>query len=114
VGAGCGDFHDQADAEWIVFRGQLRGHIDTPCGRPTGWLQPPTGLSATQGLATLRAYFVFSVTLFFNIVRAIMELTFAVRLRDFHHLRNGARSDVEDRAQRPRPRPQRLRKPLTA
>jgi hypothetical protein len=24
--------HDQADAEWIVIRGQLRGHNDTPFG----------------------------------------------------------------------------------
>jgi hypothetical protein len=27
--------HDQADAEWIVIRTQLRGHNDTPFGRPT-------------------------------------------------------------------------------
>jgi hypothetical protein len=25
--------HDQADAEWIVIRTQLRGHNDTPFGR---------------------------------------------------------------------------------
>jgi hypothetical protein len=30
-----GEFHDQGDAKWIVNRGQLRGHNDTPCGRPT-------------------------------------------------------------------------------
>jgi hypothetical protein len=30
----AGKFHDQGDAEWIVIRGQLRGHNDTPCGRP--------------------------------------------------------------------------------
>jgi hypothetical protein len=30
-------FHDQGDADWIVIRGQLRGHNDTPCGRPTYW-----------------------------------------------------------------------------
>jgi hypothetical protein len=30
-----GKFHDQGDAKWIVIRGQLRGHNDTPCGRPT-------------------------------------------------------------------------------
>jgi hypothetical protein len=29
-----GEFHDQADAEWMVIRGPLRGHNDTPCGRP--------------------------------------------------------------------------------
>jgi hypothetical protein len=30
-----GEFHDQADDEWIVIRGPLRGHNDTPFGRPT-------------------------------------------------------------------------------
>jgi hypothetical protein len=30
-----GEFHDQGDAKWIVIRGQLRGHNDTPFGRPT-------------------------------------------------------------------------------
>jgi hypothetical protein len=29
-----GEFHDQGDAKWIVIRQQLRGHNDTPCGRP--------------------------------------------------------------------------------
>jgi hypothetical protein len=29
-----GEFHDQGDAKWIVIRVQLRGHNDTPCGRP--------------------------------------------------------------------------------
>ena len=31
----CGEFHDQGDAKWIVIRGPLRGHKDTPFGRPT-------------------------------------------------------------------------------
>jgi hypothetical protein len=31
-GGGC---HDWADAQWIVIRGPLRGHDDTPFGRPT-------------------------------------------------------------------------------
>jgi hypothetical protein len=30
-----GGCHDLADAEWIVMRGQLRGHNDAPFGRPT-------------------------------------------------------------------------------
>jgi hypothetical protein len=30
-----GGFHDQAEAEWLVIRGLLRGHNDTPFGRPT-------------------------------------------------------------------------------
>jgi hypothetical protein len=33
----CG-FHDQGDAKWIVIRRQLRGHNDTPFGRPTSGL----------------------------------------------------------------------------
>jgi hypothetical protein len=36
-----GEFHDQADAKWIVIRTSLWGHNDTPCrlpspGRPIG------------------------------------------------------------------------------
>jgi hypothetical protein len=34
VEVASGEFHDQGDAKWIVIRGQLRGHNDTPCG---GW-----------------------------------------------------------------------------
>jgi hypothetical protein len=30
-----GKFHDQGEAKWIVIRGQLKGHNDTPFGRPT-------------------------------------------------------------------------------
>jgi sodium-dependent multivitamin transporter 6 len=30
-----GEFHDQADAKWIVIRGPLRGHNDTSSERPT-------------------------------------------------------------------------------
>jgi hypothetical protein len=43
----AGKFHDLGVAKWIVIRGQLRGHNDTPCGQPTpgrppgGW--PPAG-----------------------------------------------------------------------
>jgi hypothetical protein len=34
-----GKFHDQGDAKWIVIRGQLRGHNDTPTrGQPIGRL----------------------------------------------------------------------------
>jgi hypothetical protein len=29
-----GEFRDQADAEWRVIRGPLRGHHDTPYRRP--------------------------------------------------------------------------------
>jgi hypothetical protein len=39
-----GEFHVQADADWIVIRVPLRGHDDTPCGRPTpGQDWPPLG-----------------------------------------------------------------------
>jgi hypothetical protein len=69
-----GEFHDQADFEWVKIRGPLMI-------RPAGG-QPPTDRSASRGLAILRAYFdVFSyyqlVMLFFNIVRLIIELTTA-------------------------------------
>ena len=30
-----GQFHNQGDAKWIVIRGQLWNHKDTPFGRPT-------------------------------------------------------------------------------
>jgi hypothetical protein len=30
-----GKFRDQGDAKWIVIRRLLRGHNDTPLGRPT-------------------------------------------------------------------------------
>jgi hypothetical protein len=33
-----GEFHDQADANWIVIRGLLWGHNDTPSGRSTSSL----------------------------------------------------------------------------
>jgi hypothetical protein len=29
------EFNDQGDAKWIVIRGPLRGHNDTPFGRST-------------------------------------------------------------------------------
>jgi uncharacterized NAD-dependent epimerase/dehydratase family protein len=45
------------DAEWIVIRGQLSGHNDTPYKQTT--LSRPIGC---PGLAALRAYFIFSVT----------------------------------------------------
>jgi hypothetical protein len=42
-----GESRDQADAEWIVIRTQLRGHNDTPFGRPNpSWppgVWPPFG-----------------------------------------------------------------------
>jgi hypothetical protein len=34
-GSMIGESYDQAEAEWIVIRTQLRGHNDTPLGRPS-------------------------------------------------------------------------------
>jgi hypothetical protein len=48
-----GEFHDEGEAKWIVIRGQLIGHINTPCGRPT-----LAGLSAAWGLAARSGYLV--------------------------------------------------------
>jgi hypothetical protein len=57
----AGESHDQADAEWIVIRTQLRGHNDTPFGRPALGQPPagrPAGRLADRGLAALWAYLV--------------------------------------------------------
>jgi hypothetical protein len=58
-GMTSGEFHDQGDAKWRLIKRQLRGHNDTPFGRPTpGW---PIG---RPGLAALRAYLVFLVSIY--------------------------------------------------
>jgi hypothetical protein len=54
----AGEFHDQADAKWIVIRSPLWVIMISPAGG-----QPHSGLSAAPGLAALRAYFVFLVTI---------------------------------------------------
>jgi hypothetical protein len=47
----AGDFHHQADAEWIVIGGLLRGHNDKPCGRPTpGWAIGRPGVGHPYGV----------------------------------------------------------------
>jgi hypothetical protein len=45
VGGAEGEFQGLVDVEWIVIRGLLRSHTDTPCGRPTPWptYRPPGG-----------------------------------------------------------------------
>jgi hypothetical protein len=53
-----GEFHDQADAKWIVIRGLFRGHNDTPFGpatpgRPIG--RP--GVAHLQGLFGVFSYY---------------------------------------------------------
>jgi hypothetical protein len=41
----------RGDAKWIVIRGQLRGHNDTPCGRPTpSWPIGRPGVVRPQGV----------------------------------------------------------------
>jgi hypothetical protein len=43
--------HDQADAEWIGIRTQLRGHNDTPFGRPAlGWPSGRPGSGHPSGV----------------------------------------------------------------
>jgi hypothetical protein len=46
-----GEFHDQGDAKWIVIRGQLRGHNNTPFGWPTpSWPISHPRVGRRQGL----------------------------------------------------------------
>jgi hypothetical protein len=84
-----GGCHDQADTEWIVIRGPLRGHTDTPFRRPT-----PGRPIGRPGLATLGVIGVFSyyllVMLFLNMVchlqvaRCVMDKTPHVLLAGGH------------------------------
>ena len=47
-----GGCHDQADAKWIVIRGPLRGHNDTPFGWPTpGWPIGQPGVGQPKGVS---------------------------------------------------------------
>jgi hypothetical protein len=51
VSINMGEFHDQGDAKWIVIRGQLRGHNDTPFGRRTpGRLIGHPGVGSPNGV----------------------------------------------------------------
>ena len=46
-----GKLHDQGDAKWIVIRGQLWGHNDTPFGRPNpDWPIGRPGVDCPQGV----------------------------------------------------------------
>jgi hypothetical protein len=47
-----GKFHDQGDAKWVVIRGQLRGHNDTPFEQPT-----PVWPIGRPGVAHLQSVF---------------------------------------------------------
>jgi hypothetical protein len=71
------EFHDQADAKWIVIKGQLRGHNDTPFGQPTATpsrtiARPVVG--RPQGIFYGFGYYCL-VIFFFNIVPLIIEFT---------------------------------------
>jgi hypothetical protein len=73
-----GKFHDQGDAKWIVFRRSLRGHNDTPCGRPAS--DRPIGRPGSgvpQGVIGVFSYYKL-VILIFNIVPLISEFTYEV------------------------------------
>jgi hypothetical protein len=69
-----GKFHDQGEAEWKVIRGQLRGHKDTPCRRPTpGRPISRPGVGCPQYLFGGFGYY-WLVIIFFNIVLLIMDI----------------------------------------
>jgi hypothetical protein len=62
---------------WIVIRGQLRGHNDTPFGRPTHnrpFYRPCN--CRPKGIFGGFSYYLL-VIVFFNIVPLIMEFTFS-------------------------------------
>jgi hypothetical protein len=67
-----GEFREQGDAEWIVIRGQLRGHNDTPFGVGPGVGRP-------KGVFGGFIYFQL-VILFFEVVPLMMEFTWRRRL----------------------------------
>jgi hypothetical protein len=52
-----GEFHDQADAKWIVIRRPLRGHLWYTLAS----CQPPAGLLADRGWAALKVHLAFPV-----------------------------------------------------
>jgi hypothetical protein len=73
----AGEFHDQRDAKWIVIKGQLWCHNDTPFGRPTLGrpIGRPGGFGHPQSVYGVLHYYQLLVTLFFNIVTLIVEFT---------------------------------------
>jgi hypothetical protein len=69
----AGEFHDQADAKWIVIRGPLRGHNDMPRPAyrlPRGW--PPLG-------CIWWFYLLWISDIIFRIICLIMELTCSIK-----------------------------------
>jgi hypothetical protein len=73
-----GEFHDQGDAKRIVIRRQLRGHIDTPFGRPV------------PGRPIWWFKLLLLVIFFFNIVPLIVKFTY-----DLENKRSGENSKIE-------------------
>jgi hypothetical protein len=72
----AGEFHDLGDAKWIVIRGKLRGHNNTPFGRPTPSRSiGHQGVGHPDGVFGSLSYY-YLVIFFFNIVTLIMEFTF--------------------------------------
>jgi hypothetical protein len=53
-----GEFHDQGGAKWTVIRRPLRGHNDTPFGRPIpGWPIGRLGVGRPQGVIGFFSYY---------------------------------------------------------
>jgi hypothetical protein len=71
-----GKFHDQADAEWIVIRGSLRGHNDMPFGLPTP-VRPigRPGVGHPQGVFGVFSYY-YLVMPFLSVVCLTVALFF--------------------------------------
>jgi hypothetical protein len=85
-----GESHDQADAEWIVIRTQLRGHNDMPFGRPTP-SQPigHPGVGHPQGIS--------GVILFLNVVYLTVELAVKGKRKEVLRGFRGAEKKCFDR-----------------
>jgi hypothetical protein len=53
-----GTFHDQGDAKWIVIRRELRGHNNTPFGKPIpGRPIGRPGVGRPQGIFDVSNYY---------------------------------------------------------
>ena len=89
-----GEFHDQGDAKWIVIRGPLRGHNDTPFGRPTpGRPIGRPGVGHPQGVFGVFSYYKL-VMLFLNMV------CLTVALVKSHWIRGQSLKELLDESKR--------------
>jgi hypothetical protein len=94
-----GEFHDEADAEWIVIRGLLRGHNDTPFGRPTrGWPIGCLGVGHPQGVFGVFSY--YWLVMLFLMMDLMVRLTVALAKRNLQIWRpmDGLRHELVDAA----------------